>query len=288
MVKYRIITCLLITLFITIFCLNNYAQSIQKVGKVSESHLSELSGIIPCSFEKGYFWVHNDSGDDSNIYLIDSLASFKLKVHIKGVDFIDVEDIGRFNHNGRNYLLIADIGNNLRNREVLSLYIIQEPKIDLNSSCDHFTSEVVQTISIKYKDKPRDAEAIFVDPVNNDVYLISKRDIQSKVFKFLLKFDNNTIQELTPILTLPFTFATSADISLDGKYILIKNLTNIYFWERNPKKSIIETLNKVPTILPYCIEPQGEAICFDLNAKYFYTISERPLGLDAYLYKYQF
>lgn len=263
------------------------AQGI-KLGKLTNPKLSEVSGIIPYSHQKNHFWVHNDSGDKAQIYLIDDKAGLKSTVQFEGINVVDCEDIARVNINSVPYLLLADIGNNLKNRDVLSLYLFPEPKVNANEHIIPRTD--IKKIDIKYADKKRDAEAIFIDPVDQEVYIISKRDFKSALFSFSLKkntHDEDVIR-LLPQMELPFTFTTSADISPDGRFIVVKNLTHIYLWPRNTNNSIIKTLAGPYIQIPYTPEPQGEAVCFDLDDRYIYTISERPLGLESYLYKYKY
>lgn len=267
-----------------------YGQDANRVslGKVSDSRITEISGIIPYSYQSGYFWVHNDSGDASNIYLIDSLTNVNLVVHLEGVNLIDLEDIAYVHYQGENHLLLADFGDNLRKREVLKLYLIKEPQWRAGTNRLEIPKEDITTISFRYADKKRDAEALFVDPLDNQVYIISKRDFKSQVFSFPLFSETGEVQVLEPLMELPFTFTTAADINRDGTEIVIKNVSNIYYWQRDPKETILTTLQKEFKKLPYTIEPQGEAIAFDRENRYFYTISERPLGLDSYLYKYSY
>ncbi|TCV19923.1 hypothetical protein EDC17_100322 [Sphingobacterium alimentarium] len=265
-----------------------WAQSPQKLGKVKSALITEISGITPYGYGEGYFWVHNDSGDGPFVYLIDSTANLKVKVEVEGVKFTDVEDIARFQVDDKKYLVLADIGNNLRNREILSLYVIEEPQVTISKSLNTIRVPLLKEIKVRYSDKRRDAEAIFVDPTDHQLYITSKRDFESTVFSLPLDLNGSTAHTLRPLLTLPFTFTTSADISGDRKYIVAKNLTTIYMWERQNGQSVIETMSQTPQIIPYIIEPQGEAICFDLYNRFLYTISERPFGLDSYLYKYEF
>jgi len=265
-----------------------FAQG-RKMGKITHAVLSEISGITSNSQHDGYFWVHNDSGDKAQIYLIDSLAKLQVTVKLDSVNVVDCEDISRLSIDGVPYLLLADLGNNVKNREILSLYLFPEPAVDFKTKEIHVAAEKIKKIDIKYKDKRRDAEAIFVDQQNQEVYIVSKRDFQATVFSFpLAQVGKQDVLVLEPKLALPFTFVTSADMSQDGKYILIKNLTNVYFWEREKGASVLQTLSRPFKQMPYTVEPQGEAICFDRKAPFYYTISERPLGLDAYLYRYNY
>lgn len=285
MIRLKVLS---ISLFCCMMQLTTFAQG-RKMGKVTDAVLSEISGITTNSQHNGYFWVHNDSGDKAQIYLIDSLAKHKVTVKLDGVDVVDCEDISRVVIDNISYILLADIGNNIKNREILHLYMFPEPAIDFKSKVVHVDADKIKKIGIKYDDKRRDAEAIFVDQQNKEVYIVSKRDFHATVFSFpLSRIGKEEVLSLKPQLSLPFTFVTSADMSMDGKHIVIKNLTHVYLWERLAGEPILKTLSRPFKQMPYTVEPQGEAICFDKEGSFYYTISERPLGLDSYLYKYNY
>jgi hypothetical protein len=257
------------------------------LGKISNSKLGEISGIIPSANYPHHFWVHNDSGDDATIYLIDTLCNLMCQFNLENIKAVDIEDIAWLNIDNIPYILLADIGNNKRDREILSFYLFEEPNFSGDQTVVTVAKSSIREIKVRYADKKRDAEAVFVDPVDNQVYIISKRDLRVSVFDFKIPPTADHVLTLDAKLTLPFTFATAADISRDGRQVLIKTLTHIYHWNRNSNSSIIETLRASPVVLPYEVEPQGEAIAFDPNNANFYTISERPLGLDSYLYRYE-
>src|SRR5690606_1376893 len=98
-----------------------------------------------------------------------------------------------------------------------------------------------------------------------------------------LRTDTLTLKQVG---TIPYTFITSADISVDGTEILVKNLLNVYYWRRRPGETVPEALNRRAIRLPYRPEPQGEAIAFSNKGNGYYTLSEAVLGLDAILYFY--
>lgn len=273
-----------ILLIVVVFTFDLSAQS-TKLGKISSPLLSEISGITPSSIFNNSFWVHNDSGDKSRIYLIDSLANLKSVIKLEGISTVDCEDISTVTIDGVNYILLADIGNNRSDREILNIYMFPEPK-DVKTTL--IKKDQIRKISFKYADKRRDAEAIFVDQENLELYIISKRDFNSTVFSFSLKdIAHSEILSLSPKLSLPFTFVTAADMSQNGSYIIIKNLTHVFLWHRDKNESVLTALSKPYKEVSYQIEPQGEAICFGFkDDTHFYTISERPLGLDSFLYRY--
>lgn len=279
-----------LTFFLVGFITNSLeAQQPIKMGKVKTAVLNEISGIVPSVHNDHYFWVHNDSGDMPNIYLIDSLAQLKSTIKLEGIDVVDVEDIASLMIDSIPYLLLADMGNNLKDRDTMSLFLFKEPDLNLNKDFQSVAREDITEIRFRYRDKRRDAEALFVDPIDNTVYIISKRDFKSTLFKLSLsKVNDGSVQELSPLVQLPLTFATAADIRQDGRYIIVKNLTSIFLWERGENQSVPTALQGNYRRIPYEVEPQGEAVCFGRNNFFFYTISERPFGLDAYLYKYEY
>jgi hypothetical protein len=90
-----------------------------------------------------------------------------------------------------------------------------------------------------------------------------------------------------------FHLVTAADISPDGKYILIKNHNNIVaayswilYWEREDGESVADALKRQPQPLKcYTYEWQGEAICW-LDDYTFYTTSDADDGNPPiYIYR---
>ncbi|WP_437921605.1 hypothetical protein [Sphingobacterium sp. LRF_L2] len=257
------------------------------LGKLKDSRLNELSGLIKSSKQSDMFWTHNDSGDSARIFLIDAKAQLKGIYYLEGTHLVDAEDIATFQKDGKSYLLVADIGDNQGKRKDIQLYVFEEPDWTSDQFIYHIPKKNIKRINMQYEDKARDAEAIFVDPLDLKAYLISKRDFQVGIYPIDLSADTKDRHfVLKPSLHLPLTFITAADISRDGSTILIKNLAQVFLWRRNAGKSIAETLGAKPETVVYTPEPQGEAICFDEKNTFFYTVSERPLGLDAYLYRY--
>lgn len=263
-----------------------YPAKREALGKVKASALAELSGIIPSQAYPDCFWTHNDSGDRAQLFLIDKKAELQGTYVLEDIDAIDIEDIARFTKDGKTYLVLADIGDNRAVRKHISLYIFEEPSWRAESRQYRIARADIQVLEMRYADKPRDAEALFIDPIDQQGYLVSKRDFQSQLYTFELAPNSPQPQVVKAKLALPFTFITAADISANGRHLLMKNLTEIFYWPRPATLSIAEALAQPYTKIAYSPEPQGEAICFGDNPAVFFTISERPLGLDAYLYRY--
>jgi len=283
----------------SIFCLSiffglyslTYSQEVlhgERVvrGKISAPALGEISGIISSINNPGMFWVHNDSGDEARVFLIDSAANLKTTFYLEGIHAKDVEDIAWVELGGKSYLVLADIGDNLAERKGISLYVFPEPTYEEGIRIDTVSNSHINIKKLNYPGKARDAEAIFVDPKDKQFYLISKREFHSVLYTAAIFKENKQNYTLVPLINFPFTFITAADISPNRDAILMKNLTSIYYWPLVENESIVKALNKRFLPIPYVPEPQGEAITFDRFSNGFFTISERPFGLESYLYYY--
>ncbi|WP_313190097.1 hypothetical protein [Sphingobacterium sp.] len=284
----RLIFCLFIIVISGNHCLAQEVLHGQRVvqGKVSDPALDEISGIISSINNPGMFWVHNDSGDDARVYLIDSTANLMCTYQLDGLEAIDIEDIAWVELDGKSYVVLADIGDNLAKRTQISLYIFPEPVLKSGVKVDSISRSSISIKHLKYPGKARDAEAIFIDPLDKQFYLVSKRELRSSLYSAEIFKENKDTYLLKPNLSFPFTFITAADISPKRDAVVMKNLTNIFYWPLANKAPLVEALKKQPLPIPYEPEPQGEAISFDRKSDGIFTISERPFGLDSYLYYY--
>jgi hypothetical protein len=86
---------------------------------------------------------------------------------------------------------------------------------------------------------------------------------------------------------LPYTYVTGGAFSHDGSEIVIRTYTNIFHWNRKSGQSVADAMQLTASQdLPYRIEPQGEAICFDRDSKGYFTLSEKANGTNPTLNYY--
>jgi hypothetical protein len=131
-----------------------------------------------------------------------------------------------------------------------------------------------------------DAEALMVDPLTKDIYLVTKGDSSSQVFRAAYPQSTRRATRLEHVATLPLGWVVSGDISPAGGEILIKTYTAIYYWPRMPEQNFGELFKKASMMVPYILEPQGEAVGWKADGKGYYTISEEFGGVPARLYFY--
>jgi hypothetical protein len=245
--------------------------------------VDEASGIADSKANRGAIWVEEDSGNPTRVQLLQYNGSLLGRVFIKNASNRDWEDMALAPGPiaGLSYLYIADIGDNNAQYTSYTIYRFPEPALTVDTIAAH------DKINFQYPDGAHDAEAILVDPATKDIYIITKRDAVSKVYKLAYPQSTGTILQATPVGSLSFTGAVGAAISANGKEIIIKTYSNLYYWKHNQNESIEETLKKLPVVLNYQQEPQGEAVCFANDGTGFFTLSERSFAPSAGLHFYK-
>jgi hypothetical protein len=256
----------------------------EQTGELQDKQLREASGITASRLQKNCYWLHNDSGDEARLFLMQQdgealgIARFKEQVW-------DCEDIASgIGYKKGTYVYLGDIGDNLRIRSAVYVYIFKEndllQAVKENSPVKRYTR-----ISLHYPDGPRDAETLMVDPVDSLLYIVSKREPAVHVYSISLKAlftqPEHTLQLRA---VLPHTYITAGDISASGREILLKNYDSVFYWKRTPGEPVFRAMEKNAVLLPYKKEKQGEAIAFTTDATGFITTSE---GKHAPVYVYK-
>jgi hypothetical protein len=259
------------------------------LAQIKDFRLDEISGIAASVDNPGHYWVHNDSGDDANIYLINTSGNTVATVNIAGITSRDWEDItvGPGPDEGESYIYIADIGDQNKKYPLKYIYRLAEPLIDTTvlKQSIRLQKSVASTFTYQYADGNRDAEILMIDPVTKNLFVVTKRETNVQIYTLPFpQVDGDTLLLTKSSVTLPFRMTNGGDISADGTEILIKNLTTVYYWKREENEPITETLARTAIQLPYIEEPQGEAICWRRDGNGYLTVSE---GEKALLYYYK-
>lgn len=259
-------------------------------GAIDNPDIDEASGLASSAVNPGMFWTHNDSGDKPRIFLIDGQARNTAVVWLEGVSNRDWEEIsvGPGPVEGKSYVYVGEIGDNRAHHKYKYLYRIAEPELSSGSTVLDTTINSLDSIKFTLEGGPRDTEAFLVDPLTRGIYIFSKNEKKSiRVFRLPYPQSVSEVMQAEYVASLPIVKVCAADISPDGSEILVKNYTQVYYWQRQGKESIAEALQRDPASLPYTTEPQGEAIAFDREGKGYYTLSEETNNKKPYLLFYK-
>lgn len=244
--------------------------------------LNEMSGLAFSKIHQDLVYVHNDSGGEPKVYILDSLGNHLGEIELLGAKNRDWEDIAVGpGKDGHSSIYVGDIGDNSAQYEYITVFRLQEP-IHLKPSM----RVPPEKVNLRFPDGPMDAETLMVDPITGDLYILSKRDKENTLFRLPAEKFEDGEAVLEEVMKLPITSSVAGDISQDGAQIIIKNYLEIYYWQRIGDESIAKSLSRNPIRLPYSPEPQGEAIGFTPVGEAFYTISEVRFEIQPVLYRY--
>ena len=259
----------------------------QAHGYIDKPEINEASGLVASVAHRGCFWTHNDSGDEARVFLVDDSARCRATYNLAGIPAYDWEDIAMMERDGVHYLLIGDIGDNRGKRPDIQVHVVKEPAVPFETPIvDTLPNDQVGSYVLRYADGPRDAESLFFDPIDKQLYVISKRELEVGVYTTVLPELPTDTLTLYKVGRLPHTFTTSAAISPDGTEVLVKSLLEVFYWKRKPDESIADMFIRPAMRQPYDPEPQGEAITFARDGTGYYTLGEAVLGMPSVLYFY--
>ena len=273
-----------------------------------EENIIEVSGIACSRVTPGFIWMQSDEREDCIIATDEKGAKRACKVNMSKTIGWDWEDMSGGVYEGTNYLFIGSFGDNDEHRTDYRIIYFEEPAIDSANTPE--VTVTPQYIKYVYPDgKSHNNEALMYDNREQMIYIITKVYYNvCQVFRIPFRLDYGTeTQTLEYVCDLGvksdlgegakpykgFHLVTAADISPDGKYILIKNHNNIVatfcwvlYWVRQEGESVADAIKRQPQpIKAYnTYEWQGEAICW-LDDDTFYTTSDADDG-NPPIYKF--
>ncbi len=243
--------------------------------EITYREIREISGLVTSIRNKGSLWVHNDGTRTLRLYLLSSDGILQRRFRFKEFRTEDFEDIAIQADGKESYLYVGDIGDNSGRRKAVRILRVAEPRLT-----DSISDIRVDSMFLSYPDGGRDAEALLVDPLTRQLYIITKREDRPHVYKTRLDFrrQDTVSMDLVAKLNLPgaglLRWVTAADISADGREVLVRSYGNVFYWQRKPGELLEDMFKREPRTLPHTSELQGEAIGFSRNGQGFYTAGE--------------
>lgn len=276
-----------------------------KVATVVSPTLDEISGLSSSHFSDQHVWVHNDSGGENELYLLNSQGEIHRTLRIDQATNRDWEDMAAFVHQQKPYLIVGDVGDNLLQQKSVRLWIVAEPAWPTISET-LISVQPVCEITLTYPKGPRDCEAVGV--CGDYVYLFSKwsnrqnaatksasetgestkpnaqqgsletadQATGSSIYRFPLRLAPKTqeyvLEEIGPG-TLAIT--TAVDFSLDGRCCVLRDYLQVQVFRREIEQTWGDRFKQPPDsqfLGPF--QKQAEAISFSRDGKQLWTISE--------------
>ncbi|MDG1484631.1 MAG: hypothetical protein P8R54_33900 [Myxococcota bacterium] len=251
------------------------------LGTLSDPQLGEVSGVVESLDNPGVLWVHNDSGDEPQLYALSTEGVLRSTWLLTGAQRGDWEDLALgADEDGSGLLYIGDIGDNAKARSSINIYRVPEPEV--------VTTEGIQGLAwdmmtLTYPDTPMNAETLLLDPQTDDLYIVTKDyGGATGIFRKAAPHAGGESAVLERVAELDFSAAplaggatTAGAISADGRYIVVRTYgTRAFIWLRSADMSIGEAFAGEPCEIILPSEQQGEAIGFSQDGRALWSISE--------------
>lgn len=227
--------------------------------------LNEVSGIHRV---EDVWLLVQDSGQDEAVHRIDSTGRPMGSIPILKSNNRDWEALCGTDST----ILIADIGDNgaLRNR-------IRVFGIPIGAALDT-VAVTATTYRMTYPDGARNAEAFFADPVTGDWFIVTKAFRKNRLYRLPWPHQVWTIRTLEDTgIDLPGWWVHGADITRDGRHILVKSTEAVRLWHRKPDEAVMAALSRPSDRTWRIWAPMFEAVSIDADARGFVMLSDSPL-----------
>jgi hypothetical protein len=191
--------------------------------------LPEGSGVAAGRQTPGLLWSHNDSGRPALIG-IDTSGAVKAQVAVTGARVVDWEDVGIGPCPGGSCLYVADIGDNNRVRQRITIYRVPEP-----TAGDAMTRPA-DAFDAMYPDGPHDAEALIVGGAD-ELFIITKAaEGGTALYRWPGPLRAGTASRLELVGKLPLARVTGAAMSADGATVAVRSNDEVSFY---PAKELL-------------------------------------------------
>lgn len=251
------------------------ASASWRVRSLSAQGLAEVSGCAVSRRDPGLVWLHNDGVDGATVVPVD-LRSWRIgeRLTLTGIDVVDPEDIAI---TAAGDLVLADIGDNARQRASIQLYRFPEPSPGV-------TAVDVQRFDLRYPDGPHDAEAMVVSSDGRWALIFTKQTGRSGAYRADLGRrdapDPGSEQVLEAIGAVAITgevllqpnLVTAADAV--GSSIVLRTYWSGYLLAARAGEPIEAAVRARPRRFSVPPMVQSEAICASADGRTLVTASE--------------
>ena len=223
-------------------------------ARVETRRIGELSGVVASRKQPGYFWTHGDSGAEPKIAAFDANGNVVAQVTIAGAYNVDWEDICA---DEAGHLYIGDLGDG-GGYPTRTVYEIAEPD-PLAPPTEPV--EIVAKYEFRYPhDRKFDIEALFY--YGDAIYVIGKsRWPGARLYR--IEPIGEGAAKLVEVATLPVTLATAADVSADGKRLLVSSYPGLWVYPITGGDSFVDAAH--PQLVNYEVDSRIEGACFDAD-----------------------
>ena len=263
----------------------------RRIGELAKI-IDEASGVEASRRYPGRFYHVDDYS--TTIYVTDLAGGNVQVVRISGGRAVDVEDLALGPCPEGSCLIIADIGDNRAERNILELIVVAE--LDIYPPL----VEPLNRVRFRYPDGPRDAEALALHP-NGDIFVVSRKlfptgnEAHARLYRLpaaqwhARRAGVRTLIRVVDLDFRPFADAlpgrlvTAMDVSSDGLRMLLLTYEDAFEFRidpEDPKLGISEHPSVGPdyTRIELVRLRQQEGVAYAADSKGFIYTTEAGRG----------
>jgi hypothetical protein len=261
----------------------------QLSGLILDARLAEISGMAASHRHDDVLWVANDGGNDARLYAISRRGAKLATFRVAGAENTDWEDLASFRLDGRDWLLVADTGDNGGLRRTLQLHVFAEP-----SRLEDGVLRPAWTIVFRWPDGARDCEAVAVDAARGEILLVSKKRRPPQLFSLPLRpprggrtlvarrigtlagvprGDRDEVAA-NPELARIRSQVTAADIAPDRHAFALLTYRDVLLYRRRGREDWAAALARPPEVRALPLLPQAEALAWSADGRGLYATGE--------------
>jgi hypothetical protein len=265
-------------------------SGILQSGTNRNRHVVEASGRARSHLISDRLWAVNDHGSKPRLFAFGSDGKAHGSVSLSHAENFDWEDLASFEHDGKPWLLIADIGDNEARRTHCTLYLVEEPAVLRRQKL-----KPAREIRFAYPDGSLDAESVAVDITDDSILILAKRTVPARLYRVPLHGDDERTyiaERLGDVASIPQPSQleidraladqswhwqpTAMDIAPDGSLLAILTYQGAYLYVREPVERWLDALQKSPVRLDIGGIELAEAVAFgNRNGSLFVTVEGR-------------
>jgi hypothetical protein len=233
---------------------DDYATA-TSTGRVADTSLEELSGLVVSRKNPGVLWAHEDSGNPAQLVALDTAGNTLATVDV-AAENVDWEDLAVAPCGDDWCLWIGDIGDLGAGREDFALLRVTEP--DLSTWAGE--ALVPDVFPFRYPDTPQDAEGLAVFADGTPLVVTKRSDATAGLYAF--REGESALEHLSDVAT----GSPSEDLSAR---LLVRAYLHLREYD--------VTDPRAPVLLgerPFGLEVQGEAVAYDPIAGGYRQVAE--------------
>jgi hypothetical protein len=227
---------------------------------ISDSRITESSGLAVSARHPGVVYTHNDSGGSATIYAIGPDGRTRATLAVLGAQNRDWEGIAVGRDQAGPAIFMGDIGDNAGGAQpYVTVYRVSEPA--------RLTDQALPATAyrLRYEDGPRNAESILVNPRTNRLYIASKQ-IGGGLYEAPARLRTDRVNVLRRVGPAPL-LATDGAYAPDGSHFVIRTYYAAHIYSAPGKLLRIVSLPN---------QEQGESIAYAADGRSLLAGSEGP------------